>query len=379
MNTGSPSHHSETDVLVIGGGPAGLATAIAARQKGFSVIVADSDHPPIDKPCGEGLMSHAVETLRQLGVAIPPHESFAFHGIRFVDESTRAEARFPHDFSVGVRRTTLHRILFERASTLSVDFRWKTRVTQLREDGAYLNNKPVRARWIVGADGFNSSTRRLAGLDSQFFAAQRFGYRRHFRIAPWTDSMELYWGTNFQIYATPVSDDEVGIAVISNSSKFRIDQALPKMPSLWSRLRNANASSLERGAVTVSRALRRVVRGNVALVGDSSGSVDAITGEGLCLSFRQALALSDAFVQNDLSLYQKAHRKMFRKPMLSAGLLLFLARNDWARKLVLRTFSADPALFASLMARHLSEHPSPYFFRRGVLPLTYQLLRNCFS
>ena len=45
-----------TDVLVIGGGPAGLAAALAVRQRGMSVIVADSCAPPIDKPCGEGLM-----------------------------------------------------------------------------------------------------------------------------------------------------------------------------------------------------------------------------------------------------------------------------------------------------------------------------------
>ena len=41
-----------TDVFVIGGGPAGLATAIAARQRGFDVVVADGAQPPIDKPCG---------------------------------------------------------------------------------------------------------------------------------------------------------------------------------------------------------------------------------------------------------------------------------------------------------------------------------------
>jgi menaquinone-9 beta-reductase len=42
-----------TDVFVIGGGPAGLAAAIAARAKGLRVTVADGGVPPIDKPCGE--------------------------------------------------------------------------------------------------------------------------------------------------------------------------------------------------------------------------------------------------------------------------------------------------------------------------------------
>ena len=60
---------SETDVFVVGGGPAGLAAAIAARQRGFEVVVADSAQPPIDKACGEGLMPDGVAALARLGVA----------------------------------------------------------------------------------------------------------------------------------------------------------------------------------------------------------------------------------------------------------------------------------------------------------------------
>jgi NADPH-dependent 2,4-dienoyl-CoA reductase/sulfur reductase-like enzyme len=60
-----------TDVFVIGGGPAGLAVAIAARQKGLQAIVADGAAPPIEKPCGEGMMPETLAALRDLGVEIP--------------------------------------------------------------------------------------------------------------------------------------------------------------------------------------------------------------------------------------------------------------------------------------------------------------------
>ena len=75
-----------TDVLVIGGGPAGLATAIAARKKGFEVTVVDGAKPPIDKACGEGLMPNTLAALRELGVAICPADGQALRGIRFKDE-----------------------------------------------------------------------------------------------------------------------------------------------------------------------------------------------------------------------------------------------------------------------------------------------------
>jgi len=128
--------------------------------------------------------------------------------------------------------------------------------------------------------------------------------------------------------------------------------------------------------VTVSRAFRRVVRGRFAVVGDASGSVDAITGEGLCLSFRQALALADAFAKDDLSLYQSAHRKMLGKPLISAALLLTLGRNRWLRRRVLRIFESDRELFTRLTAMHINDRPAPYFIRRSILPLTYQFLRG---
>ncbi len=69
-----------TDIFVVGGGPAGLAAAIAARLKGFDVVVADAAQPPIDKACGEGLMPDSLDTLRTLGIAFDPEQSFVFRG-----------------------------------------------------------------------------------------------------------------------------------------------------------------------------------------------------------------------------------------------------------------------------------------------------------
>ena len=54
------------DVVVIGGGPVGLATAIAARGHGLSVRVIDRQRPPIDKACGEGLMPAGVRALARM-------------------------------------------------------------------------------------------------------------------------------------------------------------------------------------------------------------------------------------------------------------------------------------------------------------------------
>src|ERR1700686_3821944 len=91
------SFPNPVDVFVIGGGPAGLATAIAARRHGLSVVLADGAVPPIDKPCGEGLMPDGVEALHQLGITIPDGEAYPFRGIRFGTVGTQGEAEFPRD------------------------------------------------------------------------------------------------------------------------------------------------------------------------------------------------------------------------------------------------------------------------------------------
>src|SRR5690242_20182297 len=105
----------DTDVLVAGGGPAGLAAAIAARRKGFRVVVADASHPPIDKSCGEGLMPDALDALEKLGVHLPTDAGRPFRGIRFVDSGRSAEASFLSRSAIAVRRMTLHSILIDHA------------------------------------------------------------------------------------------------------------------------------------------------------------------------------------------------------------------------------------------------------------------------
>src|SRR5260370_38293623 len=105
-----------TDVFVVGGGPVGLAAAIAIRKKGFGVIVADGVNPPIDKACGEGLMPDTIAALRALGVAVSDADGYAFRGIRFIDSKSNIDASFPGGRGIGVSGTVLHQKLLERAT-----------------------------------------------------------------------------------------------------------------------------------------------------------------------------------------------------------------------------------------------------------------------
>jgi flavin-dependent dehydrogenase len=362
-----------TDVFVVGGGPAGLAAAIAARQQGFDVVVADGARPPIDKPCGEGLMPDGCAALAQLGIFVPAEDSHPFRGITFVSGNLRAGSNFPNGAGIGVRRTMLHRVMIEKAQAVGVSLLWQTAVTGLHAEGVMLGKDVVRSRWVVGADGGQSLVRRWSALDRYHCDRTRFAFRRHYRIAPWSDHMELHWGSKCQIYITPVAADEICVALVSGDPHLRLDIALPAFPEIASRLRGTEVTSAERGAISSTRRLRRVYEGRVALVGDASGAVDSITGEGLCLTFRQAQVLAACFASGNLHRYQQEHRALARRPAMMARLMLALDWKPSLRQRVMRAFGSNPQLFAGMLAMHVGAQ-SPLQFAANGLALGWRAL-----
>jgi len=362
------------DLAIVGGGPAGLVTAIEARLAGLSVVVLDRGRPPIDKACGEGLMPDATKRLAALGVAVAGRP---FYGIRYLDGKIVAQGLFPGPPGLGVRRTELHAALVRRAEELAVDLRWGTAATGLREHGVETAAGLLTARFVVGADGLSSRVRRWAGLERTGAGARhprRFGVRRHYAIAPWSDFVEVTWGDAAEAYVTPVAADEVGVAILWSGEAKGLDDLLPRFPALADRLAGAPRASRDRGAGPFLQCPRGVVAGRVALVGDAAGYLDAITGEGLAVAFHEARALVAAIAAGRLGAYAAAHRRIGRLPGAVTGLVLALERRPALRRRAIRALAAEPALFSRLLGIHGRLLPARRLGLPGAMRLAWRLV-----
>ncbi|MBV8181929.1 MAG: NAD(P)/FAD-dependent oxidoreductase [Mycobacterium sp.] len=303
----------DTDLLIAGGGPGGLAAALHARRQGLSVIVAEPRENPIDKACGEGLMPGGLAELAALDV---DPAGMPFRGIAYVREHRHAEAPFRGGPGRGVRRTTLHAALSSRAK--EQDTEWiRARITSVDQDANGVTAAGIRAKWLVAADGLHSAVRRAVGINAVVGTPRRYGVRWHYRVSAWSEFVEVHWSPWGEAYVTPVEPDLVGVAILSHRRP-----ELAWFPWLANHLRGARRGQA-RGCGPMRQVVSRRVAGRVLLVGDAAGYEDALTGEGISLAVKQAGAAVDAIVDDTPSSYERAWHRITRDyRLITRGLVL---------------------------------------------------------
>jgi flavin-dependent dehydrogenase len=327
------------DLLVVGGGPVGLVTALHAKRSGMAVAVVEPRSAPIDKACGEGLMPPAVSHLRQLGV---PLDGWPFRGIRYADSRHSAVADFAAGVGIGVRRTALHAALAATVAEAGIDV-VRRRVTDVKQDGA-VTAAGMRAGYLVGADGLHSTVRQLSGLGRPATDARpRWGLRAHYACAPWSEHVEVHWAAHAEAYVTPLADDCVGVAVLS-SQRNPYRHQLAAFPELAAWLPDRPVGPV-RGAGPLRQDVRRRLAGRVLLVGDAAGYLDALTGEGLAIGFACGQALVARLVAGDAAGYERDYRAITRRYRLITSALLAAAQRRSVRGRLVATAERLPRVF----------------------------------
>lgn len=323
------------DLAIAGGGPTGLAAAIFAARAGLDVVVHEPKDGVIDKACGEGVQPAGVAALDRLGVRPAGVPFVGIHYADAVDPTLFADGTFRHGAGLGVRRTTLHAALREVAAGLSIP------VVRSRLD------RLDSARFTIGADGLSSTI--AAAINPPIVKRGRLGLRRHYRIAPWSERVEVYFADGAEAYVTPVAADEVGIALLfdgpAHGGDATFERLLPHFPLVTARLAGATASSKTRGGGPFERRVRRQVHGNVLLVGDAAGYIDPLTGEGIALGLRTAEAAIACIVRGTPEAYAQRYRALTRPHFLLTRLLRAVAVRRWLHAPLLHGARLAPCIF----------------------------------
>ena len=365
------------DVVVVGGGLAGAATAIGVRRRGFSVLVVDKAEFPRDKPCGEGLLPHGVELLMALGCGHVIDDAAAqpFRGILYHCHGVIARGDFEGGaLGRGIRRRHLDAGVRAVAAAAGVRFEQASvQTVELHGDGADVvcaDGRLFRGRVVVGADGPRSLMRHSLGLDGGPPRQPRYALRQHFKLADGTampERVEVHVGGRHELYVTPVEAGVVGVAALVEKPLMASTAGKPE--AKLATLLAACAPLRDRldGAVAVGPGLacgplrvrsKAVHKGRVVLVGDAAGYVDAITGEGMSLALKTAALATDAVtailagadVDSSFRRYARDRAAVFRDHALLTFGLVELARRPFFAKRVIARLAKDPALFTRLLA-----------------------------
>lgn len=328
------------DAIVVGGGPAGAATALGLARRGRRVVLLDRAAFPRPKACGDCLSPEATRALERLRVldaveaASPARlRGWSIHapgGVSFGGTFATAsggDARV--ETSIAIERARLDRVLLEAAVDAGVDVRTGVRVEDFEiapdRSGRVVTRSErgrerLAARIVVGADGLRSIVARRAGATAAPGPRRKVSFTLHPRLPAsfMADRGEMHVVDAGCVGIAPVDTGDVRAcnvtvvvdtalaAVASRDPLALIEAMVARAPGLAARRRVLVRALRDAGRPLASgpfdRPTRFVVADALALVGDAAGYYDPFTGQGVCHALLQAedlVGVADAALERE--------------------------------------------------------------------------------
>jgi geranylgeranyl reductase family protein len=320
---------TEADVIVVGAGPSGSATAYHLAQAGLDVLLLEKTVFPREKVCGDGLTPRATKQLIKMGVDLDAPGWIRNKGLRIIGGGVRMELPWPDlasypDYGLVRTRMDFDEILVERAVAVGAKLRMNTSVTEPIVDdtgritGVVAKTPDGEARFtaplVVAADGNSTRLSLAMGLRKRDDRPMGVAVRRYYTSPRHDDDyleswLELWDGERLLpgygwVFGVGDGTSNVGLGLLNTSEAFKnvdyrglLKSWLAGMPEEWG-YQEDNATGPVRGAALPMGFNRtpHYTRG-LLLVGDAGGMINPFNGEGIAYAMESAEMAAEVIVQ----------------------------------------------------------------------------------
>ena len=327
----------ETDVLVIGAGPAGAAAGYWCATRGLDTVMLEKKHFPREKTCGDGLTPRAVKQLGDMGLAEPLAQFHRYEGLRATAHGKALELHWPShptypQHGYVVRRRELDQMVAFNAEAAGATLLQGHEATSPILDGGRLvgavvvdkdteTTFEIRAKYVVIADGANSRFGRALGTartrEWPYGTAIRTYWESPRHAEPWIESaldVKDRNGKSMPGYGWifPVGDGtiNIGVGLLSTFKDFTkvnttelLNSYAHMVADSWGINPDAPQGKATSGKIPMGGSVGPKVGQGYVVVGDAAGSVNPFNGEGIDYAYETsrmaAEVLHEAITLND--------------------------------------------------------------------------------
>ncbi len=299
----------EYDVVIVGGGLAGLTSAIALSKEGFDVLVFEPNKYPHHKVCGEYVSNEVVPYLESLGVALDKAGAVPITDFQISAVDGRfAEAKLPLG-GIGISRYALDHTLYKRALEVGVNFIFsKVSSINFQNDAFQVNtaSEVYKAFIVIGAYGKRDALDKTLNRNFSFQKHAWLAVKAHYKSPDFSDNLVALH--NFPGGYGGLSKTESGAVNFCYLAHYDSFKKYPNIDDFNQKIvaQNKNLDSFfkvseplfEKPLTIAQIAFERKepVVNHILMCGDTAGLIHPLCGNGMAMAIHSAKLASDCIV-----------------------------------------------------------------------------------